>query len=109
MAKRKIRNTRRRTEQLYEVEIKSMEIIKNGKKGFICYFKGGDHKTIVSNCRKLYPQYMKMDDKPNINITPISNTEYRNREKSGTIKHRGLMLEGRGHIDEIMGNPEGIA
>lgn len=90
--------------QLYEVEIKSQALLREGKKSFVTYFKGGDYETIVSNCRILYPQYTNPEDKPNVDITPISLGEYRTRAKTNLIKKKGLMLEGKGDISEIMGD-----
>jgi hypothetical protein len=65
--------------QLYEVEIKSMALIREGKKSFITYFSGGKKKTIVSNVMILYPQFTNPADKPVVNITPITEEEYMDR------------------------------
>lgn len=88
----------RKQDQLYEVELKSMALIREGKKGFITYFKGGNKKTVASNMRKLYPQWTKPEDKPVVNITPISYREYEERTKTNTIQQKGHLLKGEGHI-----------
>ena len=88
--------------QMYEVEIKSMAIINENKKGFITYFQGGTHEQIISNLKILYPQFMNVEDKPNVNITPISKREYKRRLNGNTIQQKGRVLEGTGDIDEIM-------
>lgn len=91
-------------EQIYEVEIKSQALLREGKKSFITYFKGGRHKTIVMNVQKLYPQYTNPIDKPNIGITKISMEEYQNRAVTGVIKQKAHLMKVRGDFSEIMGN-----
>ena len=88
----------RKQEQLYEVELKSKALLKEGKKGFITYFKGGNKKTIASNVRVLYPQWTKAEDKPMVNITPISYREYQERTKTGDIKQKAHLLKAEAHI-----------
>ena len=39
--------------QLYEVEIKSQSLLREGQKGFITYFRSDDAKLIASNVRYL--------------------------------------------------------
>ena len=89
---------KKNTHRLYEVEIKSMSLLREGKKSFITYFKGGPAKRIISNLRKLYPQYLNVDDKPMVNITPISYEEYEQRKGGKQIQHKGPMLEAEGNI-----------
>ena len=88
----------RRKDQLYEVEIKSQALLNEGKQGFICYFKGGNKKTIVMNVQKLYPQYTNPDDKPVVNITPIKFREYEKRANGGTIEQKQKLLEKEGNF-----------
>lgn len=88
----------KRRKQLYEVEIKSMAIIREGKKGFITYFEGGPHQQIISNLRILYPQYMDPADKPVVNITKISRKDYNRRIKGDHIKQYAQMIKTEGHI-----------
>ena len=84
--------------QLYEVEIKSQALLREGKKGLVTYFQGGRKKQIASNVRFLYPQYTKPEDKPVINITPISFSEYEYRKNGGVIKQKAHLIEGEAHI-----------
>lgn len=93
-----------KSNQMYEVEIKSMAIINEGKKGFITYFKGGTHEQIISNLKILYPQFMKPEDSPNVNITKISKREYNKRVRGKQIRQKGRVLEGRVDVDEIVGD-----
>lgn len=88
----------RRKDQLYEVEIKSQALLNEGKQGFICYFKGGNKKTIVMNVQKLYPQYTNPDDKPVVNITPIKYKEYEKRLNGETIQQKQQIIEKRGNF-----------
>ena len=75
----------RKQERLYEVELKSKALLREGKKGFITYFKGGNKKAIAKNVRVLYPQWTKPEDAPMVNITPISYKEYKRRVEGGVI------------------------
>lgn len=84
--------------KLYEIEIKSLALLREGKKSFITYFKGGPAKLIISNLRKLYPQYMNPDDKPMVNVTPITLKEYEARKQGKQIEHKGHLLEAEGNI-----------
>lgn len=86
------------SEQLYEVEIKSQALLREGQRGFITYFRGGPEEAIVRNVQKLYPQFTKPKDKPNVLITPISEKEYSERKKGRKIKQKGQILQARGHI-----------
>lgn len=88
----------RRKNQLYEVEIKSKALLDEGKKGFICYFKGGNKKTIIMNVQKLYPQYTKPEDSPVVNITPIRYNIYEARKNGGQIKQKQQIFERRGNF-----------
>ena len=87
-----------KTLTLYEVEIKSKALLKEGKKSFITYFQGGRAKRIISNLRILYPQYMNPDDKPMVNITIISQEEYEARKSGKQIQHKAHMMEAEGNI-----------
>jgi hypothetical protein len=82
--------------KLYEVEIKSLAIIREGQKSLITYFKGGNHAQIISDCKQLYPQYMNPDDKPNVNITPISYRAYKERVNTNLIKQKGVLVDVKG-------------
>lgn len=84
--------------KIYEVSIKSKALIAEGKKSLITYFKGGTHEQIIANARALYPQYTKVEDKPNIDITPISFREYERRRKGAQIIHKGIMVKGEAHV-----------
>lgn len=84
--------------QLYEVEIKSMAIVREGKKSFITYFEGGPHNVIISNLRLLYPQYMDPADKPVVGITKISRKDYERRKKGDYIAQKAQMIKTEGHI-----------
>lgn len=86
--------------KLYEVEIKSMAIIREGKnKSFITYFRGGTHEQIISNLKILYPQFMKPEDQPVVNITRIKEKEYRRRKKENIIRQKQVALT---HKDYVM-------
>lgn len=88
----------RNKDKLYEVEIKSKALLREGKKGFVTYFQGGTHKQIISNCKKLYPQYMNPDDKPNVNITPISKEAFEKRKKDNVVYQKQHLIEAKGHV-----------
>ena len=83
---------------MYEVELKSKAILKEGKKSLITYFQGGNKKTIASNVRHLYPQYTQPEDKPTVFITPISYREYQERVEGSTIRQKGHMVETEGNV-----------
>jgi hypothetical protein len=87
-----------RKKKLYEVEIKSMALINEGKKSLITYFQGGTKKRIVSNVQKIFPQYTKMEDKPVVNITAITYKEYEERKNGGQIKQKVEMIKTEGDI-----------
>jgi hypothetical protein len=88
----------RKKNQLYEVEIKSQSILREGKKGLIVYFQGGSHKTIGMNIQKLYPQYTKPEDKPMFTIRPMTKREYNERVESGKIQQKAHLVESRAHV-----------
>lgn len=88
----------RRKNQLYEVEIKSQALLNEGKRGFICYFQGGNRKTIVMNVQKLYPQYTKPEDNPVVNITPIKYKIYEARKNGEQIEQKQQVIEKRGNF-----------
>ena len=87
-----------KTPNLYEVEIKSRALLKEGKKSFITYFQGGRAKRVISNLRLLYPQYMNPEDKPLVNITVITAEEYEARKSGKQIRHKAHMMEAEGNI-----------
>ena len=87
--------------QLYEVEIKSKSLLKEGKKGLITYFRGGTPEMIASNVRFLYPQYTKKEDEAVVNITPISVQEYMNRLVGGVVRQRQQLVTEKAHILEL--------
>ena len=84
---------------LYEVEIKSMAIIREGRKSLITYFKGGPIKRIISNLQKLYPQYTNPDDQPNISVTKISYSEFQERLNGKTIRQKAHLIQGETNIE----------
>lgn len=88
----------RKKNQLYEVEIKSLALIREGKKSFITYFRGGNKKTIVSNAMVLYPQFTKAEDKPVVNITPISYSEYQKRVDTNVVRQKQHVIYKRDFV-----------
>jgi hypothetical protein len=84
--------------KIYEVEIKSQSLLREGKKGFITYFQGGPKKKIVSNVQKMFPQFTNPKDKPMVNITPISFKEYQLRVDGEPIKQKGHLITMKEHI-----------
>lgn len=86
------------TLQLYEVEIKSKALLRQKQRGLITYFRGGPTEAIAKNVRAMYPQYMKEEDDPVVNITPISDKEYNERKKTNVIKQKQQLVSGKGHI-----------
>jgi hypothetical protein len=87
-----------KNKKLFEVEIKSMALINEGKKSLITYFQGGTKKRIVSNVQKIFPQYTKIEDKPVVNITRITMEEYEERKNGGAIKQNLEMIQTKGDI-----------
>jgi hypothetical protein len=90
-----------RRKTLYEVEIKSNALIRDGKKGFITYFEGGQKKTIVKNVMALYPQYTHPEDNPVVEITPISRADYKNRLNGEQIVQKRHLIKGEGHVMQV--------
>lgn len=88
----------RKKNQLYEVEIKSQALLRENKRGFITYFKGGNKKTIVMNVQKLYPQYTDPKDEPVVNIRPIKYREYQERLKTGIIEQKQKLVQKEGNF-----------
>ena len=88
----------RKKNQMYEVEIKSKAILKEGKKSLVTYFQGGNKKTIASNVRLLYPQYTREEDKATVFITPISYKDYLERVDGEAIKQKGHLIETEGNV-----------
>lgn len=84
--------------KLFEVEIKSMALIRDGMKSFITYFQGGPAKRIISNLKILYPQYMNPEDNPVVNITHISLEEYEERKNGSQIKHKQHLIQGEADV-----------
>lgn len=87
--------------RLYEVEIKSQALLREGKKGFITYFEGGQKKTIVKNVMALYPQYTQPEDKPVVDITPITRGEYKKRLNGEQILQKRHLIKGEGHVMQV--------
>jgi len=101
-------NTYKRN-QILKVEIKSKAIFKDGKKGFITYFKGGTDKLIIHDLKQLYPQFMNPDDNPVVNITPIKKTEYnydrntkRVNEKQHIVNTRASIMKPEDYDNETL-------
>lgn len=90
----------RRKNQLYEVEIKSKAISDEGMGSLVTYYQGGNKKTILMNIKKEYPQYTKREDKPVVNITPITYRQYEERKKSNLILHKRKLVQG--HTTRLM-------
>ena len=88
----------RKKNQMYEVELKSKALLKEGKRGLITYFSGGNKKTIAMNVRSLYPQYCKPEDKPTVLITPITYREYQSRVNGGIVNQKGKLFVAEGDI-----------
>ena len=98
------------SERLYEVEIKSKALLREGKNGLITYFEGGRKKTIVRNVQRLYPQYTDPADSPIVNITPITREEYERRFDGGQLTQKQHLIKAKAFvvkpedIDETVGN-----
>jgi hypothetical protein len=88
----------RHKNQMYEVEIKSNALLKEGKKSLITYFRGGNKKTIVNNTRVLYPQYTDPNDKPIVSITPITFREYEERVGGNMIHQKKHLVKAEGEF-----------
>lgn len=78
--------------KMYEVEIKSQELLRRGQRSLVTYFEGGTHQEIISNVKVLYPEYTKVEDQPVVNVTPIKRSEYNKRKKQNTIFQKQQML-----------------
>lgn len=90
-----------RKKKLYEVEIKSEAILREGKKSFITYFEGGQKRTIVKNVMALYPQFTDPKDNPVVDITPITRTEYKKRLGGEQIHQKRHLIKGEGHVMQV--------
>ena len=90
--------------QLYEVEIKSQALLREDKKSFVTYFRGGEPKDVLMNARKLYPQYTNPEDKPVVHVNEITQEEYNKRFHDNVVYQRGVVLEGKVDISEIIPN-----
>jgi hypothetical protein len=88
-----------KSKKIYEVEIKSMALIREGKKSLITYFQGGPKKLIVSNLKYLFPQYTNPQDKPSIYITPITFREFEARKNGEQIKQKAHFVQGEGDLN----------
>jgi hypothetical protein len=91
----------KREKPMYEVEIKSQALLKDGKKSLITYFKGGPKKAIVKNVQMLYPQYTNPVDQPIVNISPISINEYHERLGGKQIVHKQHLVNTEGNILKV--------
>lgn len=78
-----------------------MALIREGKKGFITYFRGGKKKTIVSNVMKLYPQFTNPEDKPVVNITPITEKEYLDRVMTNEIHQKQKTVRTKADVMKV--------
>lgn len=90
-----------KNKRLYEVEIKSAALLREGQRGFITYFEGGQKKTIVKNVMALYPQFTNPEDNPVIEITPITRTDYKKRLVGQQIQQKRHLIKGEGHIMQV--------
>lgn len=84
--------------QLLKVEIKSEALVREGQKGFITYFRGGTDEMIIHDCRQLYPQFMNPEDKPVVNITEISRTEYNLDKKTQRVNENQMIVGTRADV-----------
>jgi len=88
-----------RKKKLYEVEIKSMAIIREGQKSLITYFQGGPVKRIISNVQRLYPQYTRPEDQPNVSVTAITYREFEQRLAGKMITQKAHLIQGETNIE----------
>jgi hypothetical protein len=102
-------------QQLYEVEIKSQSLLKEGKKSLVTYFQGGLKRNIVLNVKQLYPQYTNPQDNPIVLITPISKSEYEKRLKTNVVNQKKHLIDIQSielkedAKNEVVGNPSPVA
>lgn len=89
---------KKKRQYYYEVEIKSLSLLREGKRGLVTYFKGGPKELIVSNCQKLYPQYTDPKDNPVVNIRKIPFSEIKRIQEGGQIHQKQTMLQTKKHI-----------
>lgn len=94
-------DTKYKRNQLLRVEIKSEALVKEGKKGFITYFKGGSDKMIIHDLKQLYPQFMADEFKPNVDITPITRKQYNMDVNTKRVNVKGQMVKGRANIMKL--------
>jgi hypothetical protein len=87
--------------QLLKVEIKSKALFKINQKGFITYFKGGNDELIIRDLRQLYPQYMKSEDKPVVNITPITDEQYEKDLETNRVNEKQQLVTSRENIMKL--------
>ena len=88
-------------EKLYEVEIKSKALLRENQRGFITYFRGGEHQTIISNLKILYPQFTNPEDDPVVNITEISEEDYTKRLFSNLIVQKQEMVQTHANVMKV--------
>ena len=88
-------------EHLYEVEIKSMAILREGHQSLITYAKATRKKLIPEQMKVLYPQYTKDEDKPKVLVTPITFREYEKRVNGGMITQKQHLINGKGNIFKV--------
>lgn len=84
--------------KLYEVELKSKALLREGKKSLITYFQGGPKKRIVSNLIILFPQYTQPEDKPQVDITPITFRELEERRNGTQINQKRHLIQEEGNV-----------
>jgi hypothetical protein len=89
---------KRKKNKMYEVELKSKALLREGKKSLITYFQGGPKKLIVSNLKYLYPQYTNPEDKPQVDITPITYTQFEERKNGIQVSQKRHLVEEKGEV-----------
>lgn len=89
---------KKKRQYYYEVEIKSLALLREGKRGLVTYFKGGPKELIASNCRKIYPQYTKPEDNPIVNIRKIPFREIKRIQEGGQITQKQTMYQTKKHV-----------
>lgn len=87
-------------EQIYEVEIRSRAILKEGMRSLITYFKAepNNEELIAKNVGWKYPQYTRKQDKAEVDITPISQETYNKRLNGGVIKQKRQLVQERANV-----------
>jgi|694.fasta_scaffold110241_2 hypothetical protein len=92
-------NMKNSKNKMYEVELKSKALLREGKKSLITYFQGGPKKLIVSNLKYLYPQYTNPEDKPQVDITPITFREFEERKNGTQVNQKRHLVKAEGNVN----------